>query len=126
MDAKSIKSSTLKISGIFARLLAGIGNYTKDAALKDSLQVTEEIEQIAEAMEKDQSMLRRRVADLCKAKYQLRKDYDFVKKENETLKQKIERMQLDLSSYSEPYDISEGSQESTSQDAIPPTQIVDL
>jgi hypothetical protein len=85
---------------------------------RDSLLATEEIDTMAEAIEKDHAVLRRRVADFRKAKFRLKKDLVFLKKENETLR-KSKRNGAGISSYCEAEDSLENP---TSYDSVHPNQ----
>jgi hypothetical protein len=91
------------------------GKYTMEMAFRDSLLDIEEIDSMAEAMEKDRAVLRRRVDDLRKMKFQL-KDMEFLKRENEALKNQ-EKVELDLSLYCEPFCLTEDSLK------VPPSKI---
>ena len=121
MSAKDIKSATLMLNGVFARLQSGV--YSTEKAVKDALSITEEIDKVAETMDSAAIKLRKQNAAFAMETYNLTAELKKQKEKNHKLQTELDASQMDLSQYSddlfEERSLSSLSQEKKSDETEP-------
>lgn len=100
-----IKSSTLQITGIFARLQCK--QYTPENAMREVLRRTEDIDANAEKMNNTIMDTRKKLAHVSSQNFQLKQEISKLKTELLKLKKENENLSKDLSSFvNETFDVN--------------------
>ena len=99
MSASDIKSCTLKLNGVFARLQAG--TYSSDKAVHDALSISIEIDGYADTLEQTATKLRKQTATFAQENYKLSQELVKMQKKNETAQKELQSLRLEVSQYSD-------------------------